>query len=181
MIDVSRESRFLSLILRHKPDEVGLKLGPGGWVRIDELLGAMKRVGRKLTRDHLIEIVEQNDKKRFTISSDGERIRAAQGHSIDVDLDLPAQAPPDELFHGTARAHLGEIFSAGIIPGRRQQVHLSVDIATALTVGGRHGKPVVLTVAAKAMNQHGHKFYRADNGVWLTDHVPTGYLSFATI
>ena len=177
---MSRESRFLSLVLRHKPEEIGLKLDSAGWVEIDHLLRALKRSGRRLSREALERIVAENDKRRFTISQDGCRIRAAQGHSVDVDLKLPASPPPVVLYHGTARDNLDEIFRTGIVPRSRRQVHLSPDAATALAVGKRHGKPVVLQVAASLMAPEGHTFHLADNGVWLTDEVPPEFIGFAT-
>jgi putative RNA 2'-phosphotransferase len=173
---MSKESKFLSLVLRHKPEEIGLQLDTHGWVRVDELLRKLKQANHKLSRDELIQLVENNDKKRFTLSDDGLRIRAAQGHSVNVELGLEPQRPPDELYHGTASANLDAIFSDGLNPGRRQQVHLSLDPDTAVRVGQRHGKPVVLTVAAQRMFEDGFLFYCADNGVWLTDRVPAVYL-----
>jgi putative RNA 2'-phosphotransferase len=173
---MSRESKFLSLVLRHKPEEIGLQLDQRGWVRIDDLLRKLKKANRKLSRDELIQLVENNDKKRFTLSEDGLRIRAAQGHSVNVDLGLEPQCPPDELYHGTASANLDAIFSGGLNPGRRHQVHLSLDSDTVERVGQRHGKPVVLRVEARRMFEDGFLFYCADNGVWLTDKVPADYL-----
>lgn len=175
---MSRESKFLSRILRHEPELAGLSLGPGGWVQVDDLLRGIKRAGHRLTRDDLNRVVVENDKRRFTLSADGRRIRAAQGHSIAVDLDLPAVPPPDELFHGTASANLDAIWKEGIKPGRRQYVHLSGDPETAIRVGQRHGKPVVLRIATGKMHADGHQFWQADNGVWLTDHVAPAYLGF---
>lgn len=178
---MSRESKFLSLVLRHKPEEIGLQLDKHGWVRVDDLLRKLKKANRKLSRDELAQLVESNDKKRFTLSDDGQRIRAAQGHSIDVDLGLEPQRPPDELYHGTASANLDAIFSEGLTPGRRKQVHLSLDPDTAERVGQRHGKPVVLRVEAQRMYENGFDFFRADNGVWLTDKVPATYLGFGRV
>ncbi|MDA7963926.1 RNA 2'-phosphotransferase [Ruegeria sp.] len=178
---MSRESKFLSLVLRHKPEEIGLQLDRHGWVRVEDLLRKLKKANRKLSRDELVQLVEGNDKKRFTLSDDGQRIRAAQGHSIDVDLGLEPQRPPDELYHGTASANLDAIFADGLNPGRRKQVHLSLDPDTAERVGQRHGKPVVLRVEAQRMYEDGFEFFRADNGVWLTDKVPATYLGFGMI
>ncbi|QFT45427.1 RNA 2'-phosphotransferase [Roseivivax sp. THAF40] len=177
---MSRESRFLSLVLRHKPEEIGLKLDGAGWVEVDNLLRALKRSGRGLSRDALEKVVAENDKRRFTISEDGRRIRAAQGHSVEVDLELPPSPPPASLYHGTARGNLDEIFRIGILPRRRRQVHLSCDAETALSVGQRHGKAVVLQIAAAAMASEGYTFHCADNGVWLTDEVPPTFIGFAT-
>lgn len=175
---MSKQSKTLSRILRHEPEIVGLSLKPGGWVRIDDLLRGMKRAGIRLSIEELQQIVAQNDKKRFTISDDGELIRAAQGHSVDVDLGLEAVEPPNVLFHGTARVNLDSIFNDGLHPGRRQQVHLSPDPDTAERVGQRHGKPVVLRIDTGGMHRDGHLFYRADNGVWLTGYVPAAAIGF---
>lgn len=175
---MSRESKFLSRILRHEPELVGLTLGPGGWVLVDDLLRGMKRAGYGLKRDALEQIVADNDKRRFTLSEDSRRIRAAQGHSVAVSLDLPAAIPPVELFHGTATGNLDAIWAEGIKPGRRQHVHLSGDPDTATRVGQRHGKPVVLRISTGKMHEDGHQFWQADNGVWLTDYVAPQYLGF---
>jgi len=175
---MSKESKFLSRILRHEPELVGLTLGTGGWVLVDNLLRGMKRAGHRIKRDELELIVAENDKRRFTLSEDGQRIRAAQGHSVAIELDLPAATPPDELFHGTAAASLDAIWADGLKPGRRQHVHLSSDPETATRVGQRHGRPVVLKIATGKMHADGHTFWQADNGVWLTDHVAPAYLGF---
>lgn len=178
---MSRESKFLSLVLRHKPEEIDLQLDNHGWARVDELLRKLKKSGRKLSHDELIQLVETSDKKRFTLSEDGKRIRAAQGHSVEIDLGLKPQQPPGELYHGTASANLDAIFSNGLVPGKRQQVHLSLDPDTAERVGQRHGRPIVLRVEAQRMFDDGFEFFRADNGVWLTDAVPARYLGFGQI
>lgn len=175
---MSRESRFLSLVLRHKPEELGLELDRGGWVDIDDLLRALKRSGRRMSREELERLVAENDKRRFSMSDDGLRIRAAQGHSVNVDLGLSAVVPPAILYHGTSRDNLDEIFRIGINPGRRRQVHLSPDVATAAAVGRRHGKPVVLQISAETMHREGHSFHLADNGVWLTNQVPPDFIGF---
>lgn len=178
---MSKESKFLSLVLRHKPEEIDLQLDEQGWAPIDDLLRKMKKAGRKISRQELEQIVATNDKKRFTISKDDQKIRAAQGHSIKVNLGLEPKIPPSELYHGTASATLDEIFKQGIIPGKRQQVHLSPDPSTAERVGQRHGKPTVLRIDCIAMHEAGYKFYRADNGVWLTDTVPAEFLGFGVV
>lgn len=176
---MSKESKFLSRVLRHEPEAAGVVLGPGGWVAVDELLRGMKAVGHAMKLDDLLRIVSENDKQRFTLSDDGRRIRAAQGHSVDVDLGLEAAVPPTELYHGTATANLDAIFAEGLMPGRRKHVHLSSDKDTALRVGQRHGKPVALLVDAAGMHAAGHGFWQADNGVWLTDTVPPAFIGFA--
>lgn len=133
---------------------------------------------RPIKSDDLHRIVSENDKLRFTLSDDGMRIRAAQGHSVAINLDLQPLRPPEELFHCTASAALDVIYSEGITPQRRQHVHLSTDPQTAARVGKRHGRPVVLTIDAGKMHSEGHVFWQADNGVWLTDHVAPAYLGF---
>ncbi|MBM3604700.1 MAG: RNA 2'-phosphotransferase [Alphaproteobacteria bacterium] len=175
---MSRQSRYLSLVLRHKPEEIGLTLDAAGWARIDQLLPALGKAGYRMSRDELLALVQENDKKRFTISDDGAFIRAAQGHTVKVVLDLEARIPPEVLYHGTARRNLAYIFAQGLKSGQRQQVHLSADNATAEAVGRRHGKPVVLRVSALRMHHEGHLFFQADNGVWLTDSVPPRFLGF---
>lgn len=166
-----RLSKFLSLILRHQPELIGLQLDPQGWVEIDELLGkaAASPSGMTIDRTLLLQTVRDNDKQRFTLSTDGQRIRAAQGHSIDIALQLPAQCPPAVLFHGTATRFLAAIRAQGLLPQSRLHVHLSADVETAQRVGARHGKPVVLRIDAAALHAKGQLFWQADNGVWLTD------------
>jgi putative RNA 2'-phosphotransferase len=171
-------SRFLSFVLRHGPDSIGLKLDAQGWAKIDDLMARARAAGKGFQRDELLLVVETSDKKRFTISPDGLRIRAAQGHSIKVELGLDPAEPPPVLYHGTATRFLDAIWSIGLKPQSRRQVHLSVDVATGTRVGQRHGKPVILVVDAKGMQEQGFEFYRADNGVWLTDHVPKAFLTF---
>ncbi len=175
---MSRDSRFLSRILRHAPHEIGLTLDDQGWVTVDDLLRALTRAGRPMRHADLIGIVIADNKHRFTLSAGGRRLRAAQGHSIPVNLGLAPITPPEVLYHGTSRRSLDAIFAAGLRPGRRRQVHLSPDRETAEQVGRRHGKPVVLRVAAAHMHRDGHAFYQSDNAVWLTDQVPAVYLSF---
>lgn len=175
---MSKESKFLSRLLRHEFDLVELTLGPGGWIQVDDLLRGMKRAGHRLPYDALHQIVTENDKQRFTLSEAGRRIRAAQGYSVAVNLDLEAVEPPATLFHGMARGTLDAIFAAGLNPGRRQHVHLSPDENTAVKVGARHGRSVVLRVNTAAMHADGLIFWRADNGVWLTATVAPKYLGF---
>lgn len=171
-----RISKFLSLVLRHQPDVIGLKLDEQGWARVDELIERVNHSGEVLTREELDIIVAENDKKRFIFSDDGLRIRANQGHSIAVDLQLKEAVPPEWLYHGTAVRFLDSIREQGLVKGQRQQVHLSADAHTAKNVGSRHGKPVVLTVKAGDMHRDGLLFYQSENGVWLMDHVPPVYL-----
>ena len=169
-------SKFLSFVLRHRPEEIGLLLDDSGWADVEELIAAANRHGRKLNRALIEEVVEKNDKKRFTLSADGTRIRAAQGHSRPVDLGLEPIEPPDTLYHGTATRVVDSILSEGLSRGQRQHVHLSPDEQTAVAVGRRHGKPVVLHVKAGAMHRAGHLFYLSDNGVWLTAHVSAEFV-----
>ncbi len=174
--NLTRISKFLSLVLRHKPETIGLSLDAEGWVRVDVLLDALNRNGKALERHMLNEVVFSNDKQRFAFSTDGQSIRANQGHSIDIDLKLQAVEPPDILFHGTATRFLDSIREDGLQRGKRHHVHLSATIETATSVGSRHGKPVVLHIAAKRMMEDGHVFYLSGNGVWLTDHVPVEFI-----
>ncbi|MBX9623145.1 MAG: RNA 2'-phosphotransferase [Gemmataceae bacterium] len=178
MADLVRVSKFLSLVLRHKPHEIGLALDPNGWADVDELIRLANVAGRRLDRPLLERVVAENDKKRFAFSDDGRRIRASQGHSVEVELDLPPVAPPDLLYHGTATRFLPSIRATGLRPGSRQHVHLSADETTAATVGRRHGEPVVLVVRAGEMAAAGFPFYRSVNGVWLTERVPAEFLTF---
>ena len=173
---MKHKSKFLSLVLRHAPKKIEITLDAQGWVDVSVLLRQASAHGTEITDQELRRIVAECDKKRFTLSQDGTRIRAAQGHSVPVDLKVPAVTPPAVLYHGTAVANVDAIRAEGVKPGKRQQVHLSVDTDTARKVGQRHGKPVVLTVDAARMHAAGLAFYQADNGVWLTDTVPAEYL-----
>jgi putative RNA 2'-phosphotransferase len=174
---LASKSKFLSYVLRHGPDSIGLSLDASGWASVDELLARCAAAGKGIGRETLMNIVETDSKKRYTLSPDGLRIRAAQGHSIVVDLAIEPAAPPGRLFHGTARRFLESIRREGLKPRSRRQVHLSADEVTARSVGQRHGSPVVLAVAAGEMQDRGYRFFRADNGVWLTDAVPPEFLS----
>lgn len=169
-------SRYLSRHLRHQPERIGLALDRHGWVEIDTLLAAAAAHGFPLSRAELDHVVVTNDKQRFTI--EGTRIRAAQGHSVEVDLALPAVTPPPYLCHGTVARHLAAIRVEGLRPMNRHDVHLSPDRETATRVGTRRGRPVVLTVNAAAMHRDGHVFHVSSNGVWLTKSVPPRYLCF---
>lgn len=169
-------SKFLSLILRHDPGKVGIVLDDAGWTDVATLLEALARHGHPLTREELEDIVKTSDKQRYALSPDGTRIRANQGHSVDVELDLPVTAPPARLFHGTVAEFLPSIREKGLVKGSRHHVHMSADVETAKKVGGRRGKPVILAVRAEEMVAAGHVFYRSANGVWLTDHVPPPFL-----
>ncbi|MBN3868986.1 MAG: RNA 2'-phosphotransferase [Nostoc sp.] len=169
-------SKYLSKYLRHTPDAIGIKLAPGGWVAVDELLTACAKNKFPIARQELQVVVEYNDKQRFSFDSTGTLIRANQGHSVKVDLQLEPAVPPDVLYHGTGHKSVESIMQTGLCKMSRHHVHLSTDIPTAQTVGARHGKPVIFTVYAAAMYQVGYIFYCSDNGVWLVDHVPVKYL-----
>jgi putative RNA 2'-phosphotransferase len=174
--DPVKLSKFISYVLRHRPDSIGLTLDSQGWASIDELIDKSSAGGTGFGRADLLKMVGGNDKKRFSVSDDGQRIRAAQGHSVTVQLGLVAQQPPHVLYHGTATRFVGAILAEGLKPQSRQQVHLSTDEATAHDVGQRHGKPAILQVEALRMHAEGFGFFLADNGVWLTDHVPPAFL-----
>lgn len=173
-----RVSKFLSLVLRHRPDKVGLELDAGGWVGVEELLRAVNAGDFRLTREELAEVVEMNDKRRFALSEDGARIRASQGHSVEVELGYQPRRPPATLYHGTAERVLDSIRASGLNKGGRHHVHLSPDEATAARVGGRRGRAVVLEVEAGRMADEGLVFYLSANGVWLTESVPARYIRF---
>src|SRR5207237_2812420 len=157
---------------RHAPEDVGLTREPDGWVPIDAVLAGAAAAGFRFTREELDEVVRTSDKQRFAIDETGTRIRANQGHSVEVDLQLEPSEPPAELFHGTAERNIAAILRDGLRKMARHHVHLSPDTETATRVGQRHGKPVVLVVDAAGMRAAGHTFYRSANGVWLVDEVP---------
>src|SRR5262249_36133833 len=162
--------------LRHDPEGLGLELEPGGWVPVAALLAGCAGRGFALTREELAEVVSSSEKQRFAFDPSGTRIRANQGHSAPVDLQLEPTPPPDVLYHGTAASNLDAIRAEGLSRMARHHVHLSGDADTARKVGQRHGPPVVLVIDAAAMARDGFTFYRAANGVWLTDRVPPQYL-----
>lgn len=176
--NIVKISKFLSLVLRHEPEKIGLSLDAAGWVSVDELLAACRQHGKAITFEQLQDVVANNDKQRFSFSADGNLIRANQGHSVEVELGYESATPPATLFHGTAERFLASIKEQGLLKGERHHVHLSADIETATKVGQRHGKPVVLRVDAGKMQQDGFIFYLSTNGVWLTEHVPVPYLMF---
>jgi putative RNA 2'-phosphotransferase len=172
-----KRSKFLSLVLRHQPDLIGLQLDENGWVDVAVLLAACQKNGRGLTRVELDETVRTNNKQRFAFSPDGLRIRANQGHSVDVDLQLEPRTPPDVLYHGTTNRFLESILKSGLQKRQRHHVHLSSDPVTATAVGQRHGRPVILRIDAARMHADGFTFYCSSNNVWLSDEVPPQYLS----
>lgn len=173
-----RISKFLSYVLRHRPDSIGIELDKHGWVGVDELLRGAAQKGMRITLDELKTVVRENDKQRFSFSGDGAKIRASQGHSIEVDLGYEEVVPPEVLYHGTAKRSLDSIRAKGLTKGNRHHVHLSPDPDTARNVGRRYGKPVVLAVDAGRMHADGYRFYLSANGVWLTDRVLPEYLRF---
>jgi putative RNA 2'-phosphotransferase len=169
-------SKYLSKHLRHQPERLGLTLAAGGWVNVEDLLAACGRNSFPITREELDEVVASNDKQRFSFDETGTRIRANQGHSTRVDLQLEAVTPPAVLYHGTAEGNVETILSGGLSRMARHHVHLSIDVPTARKVGARHGKPVILEVDAAGMHRDGHLFFVSANGVWLADEVPPKYL-----
>lgn len=169
-------SKFISKHLRHAPEAIGLTLGEGGWVPIAELLTASARARFPIEPVELREVVRRCDKQRFAIDLTGQLIRANQGHSVEVDLELEPVTPPDVLFHGTAAHFCEPILASGLLKMSRQHVHLSADQATAVAVGKRHGRPIVFAIDTMSMSRDGFTFFRAANGVWLADHVPPRYL-----
>jgi putative RNA 2'-phosphotransferase len=175
----TKVSKLLSLVLRHKPEVLGLKMDKHGWVDVTELLTQMNAHGTPITQAELEEVVATNAKQRFKLDLSRNRIRANQGHSLPVDVELAPQRPPKWLYHGTAVRNLHKIKTEGLKKMRRQHVHLSADYATAVQVGQRYGKPVVLRIDCQQMVQDGHTFWLAENGVWLTNEVAAHYLRFA--
>ncbi|MES2922867.1 MAG: RNA 2'-phosphotransferase [Verrucomicrobiota bacterium] len=171
-------SRFLSLVLRHQPETIGITLAEDGWTNVDELIAAINRHGQALDFEILEQVVETNDKKRFSFSDDGEMIRANQGHSVEVNLGYQPTPPPEILYHGTVAKFLPGIRENGIHKGQRHHVHLSASLEVANTVGRRRGQPVILTIKAREMNVAGNHFYLSGNGVWLADLVPPQFIDF---
>jgi len=169
-------SKFMSLVLRHKPEEIGLNMNENGWVEVQELITKMNQKGIAVNFDIIEEVVQTNDKRRFAFNEDKTLIRASQGHSIEIDLELPSVEPPETLFHGTAERFLESILRSGLHKQSRQHIHLSATIETAISVGGRHGKPVVLKIQSGLMHKAGFKFYLSENKVWLTDTIPAQYI-----
>jgi len=168
----------MSLVLRHKPEQLGLELDQHGWIEVSELLAAMRSHGMDVDLALLDQVVSENDNQRFTFNEDKSRIRANQGHSVEVDVELKEVCPPDVLYHGTVEKVLDSVRESGLQKMSRQHVHLSIDIETAAKVGSRRGKPVILKVSAGQMSKDGHTFFLSKNGVWLTEHVPHEYVEF---
>lgn len=169
-------SKYLSKHLRHQPERLGLQLQPGGWVAVDDLLAACRKHEFRVSRTELEEVVAKNDKKRFSFDETGTLIRANQGHSVEVDLQLEPTVPPDVLYHGTGKQSVSLILKSGLKKMSRHHVHLSEEIKTAKRVGARHGYPVIFEVNAVEMYREGFSFYCSENNVWLVDRVPPKYL-----
>lgn len=174
-----RISKFISLVLRHRPELIGIDLDPQGWAKTQELIEKSKSKDVQFTMEDLNEIVITNDKKRFSFNEDRTKIRANQGHSLKyVDLEMKPIESPAILYHGTVVKFIDSIRKQGLIKRSRQHVHLSLDIETANKVGSRRGVPVILEIEAQKMYSAGYQFYRSENGVWLTDHIPSEFINF---
>lgn len=174
--DTTRISKFLSLVLRHKPKTIDIVLDDNGWADVNTLIQKSAIKGVRFDFPTLQHIVDTNAKKRFAFNDAFDKIRANQGHSIEIDLGYTAQEPPEILYHGTATRFIGSILQTGLEKRQRHHVHLSKDTSTAINVGQRHGQPVVLEVLALQMYHDKYEFFLSDNGVWLTDNVPTKYI-----
>jgi putative RNA 2'-phosphotransferase len=176
--DVRSTSKFLSLVLRHQPQKIGIELDSSGWTSIEGLIEAMRRNGKRITREQLDHVVATNDKQRFVISEDGTRIRANQGHSVEVDLGYEPASPPEFLIHGTPSKSVEAIRREGLKKMNRHHVHMHADSSVARAVGARRGAPVLLRIRSQEMAQAGFVFYVSANQVWLTDHVPPEFIDF---
>lgn len=175
-MDLIKVSKYISLILRHKPEEAGITLDKMGWAGTIELVEGVAKKYPGFTINDLIQIVKTDDKQRYSFTPNFARIRANQGHSVKVDLGLKPVEPPEYLYHGTGVKYMDDILKTGLIPKSRHHVHLSKDMETALAVGERHGKPVIFRIAAACMHEMGYVFYTSENGVWLTDKVPVEFM-----
>jgi putative RNA 2'-phosphotransferase len=169
-------SKFLSLVLRHKPETIDIQLDQNGWIDINELIAKSNKYGIQYDREILNHIVATNSKKRFAFNDKFDKIRASQGHSVEIELGYNNQKPPEILYHGTSEKSVHSIMEKGLEKRNRQHVHLSSDTETAIKVGQRHGKPIVFIVLAEVMYKDNFQFFISENGVWLTDNVPTRYL-----
>lgn len=174
-MNITKVSKYIALILRHKPDAAGITLDEHGWANVKDLIKGVNKT-YKLDMETLEEIVETDDKQRYAFNDDKTMIRANQGHSVDVDVELEEVVPPEYLWHGTATKYASSISRYGLVPKSRLYVHLSMDVDTALKIGERHGNPMVYCVSALEMYNNGYKFYKSKNGVWLTKFVPIEYL-----
>lgn len=177
MSKLKNTSKILSLLLRHNPEKAGLTLDKNGWVNVDELLEKFSKRFYSLELEYLQEVVAEDNKQRYSFSADGTMLRANQGHSVKIDLELEVVEPPEILFHGTVEKFINAILTDGIQKGSRQYVHLSADTETATSVGNRRGKPIILKVQAQKMANQGYKFYLSENKVWLCDHIPANFLT----
>ena len=175
--ETTRVSKFLSLVLRHEPQRIGITLDESGWTSVDALLEGLNRHGLAITFPDLQHVVTTNPKRRFAFSEDGKMLRANQGHSIEVDLGFTPQQPPHVLYHGTAEKNIASILESGLQKRQRHHVHLSAEEETAMAVGRRYGKPVVLEINTAEMYKAGHVFFLSENGVWLVDEVPPVYIN----
>lgn len=174
------QSKFMSFVLRHQPEAIGLDMDKNGWVSIEQLIANAKAAGTTLTHETIQDVVDNNDKGRFAISQDGTKIRALQGHSISKDLvriEFEEKTPPEVLYHGTATRFVDSIKETGLKSFKRQYVHLSWNEDIATSVGERHGKPIILEIDTKAMLDKGHVFYLSENNVWLTESVPAEFIA----
>jgi putative RNA 2'-phosphotransferase len=178
MKDLKNISKLLSLVLRHDPQVIGINLDLKGWADVDEIITKINENGTKVDFEILLKVVDENDKHRFSFNDDLTKIRANQGHSIDVDVELKTSIPPDVLFHGTVSKFLKTIENIGLQKMSRLHVHLSKDHETAAKVGNRRGKAIILTVDSKTMQEDGFEFYLSENNVWLCDNVPSKYINF---
>ncbi|MEZ5017702.1 MAG: RNA 2'-phosphotransferase [Flavipsychrobacter sp.] len=169
-------SKFLSLVLRHQPEKIGIELDQNGWVEVEELINKLNEADVLMNIDTLKHVVASSEKKRFAFDSTLKKIRANQGHSVNIDLDYKPSVPPNVLYHGTAEKSLEQIFESGLHKMSRHHVHLSSDTLTALKVGQRHGKPSILVINSLEMHNDGIPFLISDNGVWLTDYVAPKYI-----
>lgn len=177
MNNLTRKSKFLSLILRHKPETINITLDGNGWANIEDII---KNSNGNFSKELILKISETDDKGRYELNNDLTKIRAVQGHSIEVDVELVIKEPPRFLYHGTAKINLYSIKLSGILPMTRKYVHLHSNYEIAKEVGGRHGSPVILAIYSKRMAGDGYEFLQAKNGVWLTKLVPRAYLNEIT-
>lgn len=178
MKDLKQLSKFLSLVLRHKPEEIDMSMDANGWVNVDELIDKCQAKGWEMTFETLDNLVITNDKQRFAFNEDYSLIRARQGHSVNIDLQLQATEPLEFLYHGTVEKFIGAIQTNGLQKMQRQHVHLSKDLETAMKVGSRRGKPIILKIKAREMYRNGFSFFLSENGVWLCEQVPSQYIEF---
>ncbi len=174
-MSLKNTSKYISLILRHKPEVIGITLDEYGWADVKELIEGVNKT-HPLTMELLEEIVRTDEKQRYSFNEDKTKIRANQGHSVPVDVELQEKQPPEVLYHGTGEKYTGSIEKQGLLPRSRLYVHLSRDKETAMAVGRRHGSPVIYTVMAGQMHRDGYQFFLSANGVWLTKEVPVRYL-----